>query len=125
MVEMRGFRGLWLAALLVTVPVPFVTVTGLSISSKNNDFSSPTERECTQRRLGHIAKTCWSRGSGADQLKITLAFAAASVNFLAELPATMVSPARDFCNLSSCGGAGSPRTRIVSFFMMVETFHHN
>src|SRR5271167_3267470 len=113
----------------LNTPLPFVSWTGLSLSSGNSVRSSPTERECTQRKFGHNAKTSLNSGREADQLKSTRAPEAAGSNASAEFPTTMSAPESLFSRIAICGSDGSAKTRIVSFFIGTGTvrrsLHHN
>src|SRR6266478_5512248 len=105
----------------LNTPLPFVSGTGLSISSGNSVLSNPTDRECTQRRFGHMPNAFLNRASEPDQLKSTLASAAVCSNASTEFPATVFTPASCICSIASCGSAGSARTRIVSVLMGSST----
>src|SRR5216684_2400929 len=75
----------------LNTPEPFVSGTGLSISSGNSVLSSPAERLCTQRTFGHIPKTALSRAKEPDQLKMTVASLAAGPNASTEFPVIMLA----------------------------------
>src|SRR5580704_8908413 len=75
-------------------PTPFVSGTALSTSSGNSDLSRPTERECTQRRFGHILNTSLNRSSEPDQFNSTAASAATARNASGEFPATILAAGR-------------------------------
>src|SRR6267143_2265200 len=108
----------------LNTPLPFVSGTGLSISSGNSVLSKPTERECTHRKFGHMPNTFLNRASEPDQLKSTLASAAACPNASTEFPATVFTPASCICSIASCDSAGSARTRMVSVLMGSERRGH-
>src|SRR6266404_1264707 len=101
----------------LNTPLPFVSGTGLAISSGNSVLSRPTERECTHRKFGQIPNTFRNSASEPDQLKSTLASAAACSNASTESPATVFTPVSCICSVASCGSAGSARTRMVSVLM--------
>src|ERR1035441_4699468 len=71
-------------------PRPLVKGTVLSASAGNSTVSRPAERECTQRTLGHMAKTSRSKSPDNDQLKITVASADKRSNASTELPTAML-----------------------------------
>src|SRR6266849_378921 len=99
----------------LNTPAPLVSGTELSTSSGNSVLSRPTERECTQRKLGHIPNTLLQRGREPDQLKNTVARAAACSNASTESPTIISTPAGGFFSIASCGSDGSARTSTVSF----------
>src|ERR1700734_2686869 len=102
-------------------PAPLVRGTALSFNSGNSVLSSPTERECTQSKLGHIANTSLINGSEPDQLKSTLASAAAPSKTSAEFPTIILTSASCRLSIASCASAGSAvltSTRIVSFLIV-------
>src|SRR5580704_8376615 len=104
----------------LNTPAPLVSGTALSFNSGNNVRSNPTERECTQSRLGHTANTFLNNSSEPDQLKSTVASTVAPANTSADFPKTIFSPASDSSSIASCASAGSAvltRTRMVSFFI--------
>src|SRR6266849_2527187 len=101
----------------LNTPLPFVSGTGLSISSGNSALSKPTERECTHRKFGQIPNTFRNSASEPDQLKSTLASVAVCSNASTESPTTVFTPASFICSIASCGSAGSARARIVSVLM--------
>src|SRR5439155_21938050 len=113
----------------LNTPVPFVSGTGLSISSGNSVLSRPTERECTQPRFGHIPNTFLNRAREPDQLKSALAWTAVCSNASTEFPATILTPVSDFSSMASRGSAGSARTTMVSFLMCIgakaQALRHN
>src|ERR1700739_2937477 len=101
----------------LNTPTPLVRVTGLLTSSGKSERSRPTEREWTQRRLGHIRNTFRKRGREPDQLKMMVADEAAEEKDSAELPMTMSASLRSFSRWANVGSWGSARTRMVLVFI--------
>jgi hypothetical protein len=70
--------------------------------------------------LGHIPNTFLKRAREPDQLKSTVARAAACSNCSAEFPTIISTPASEFFSMATRGSAGSARTRMVLLLMGLQ-----